>query len=68
MTTPMSTGERQRALAAIIAEYAKTLSPGELRAAIRLGAPQALEGTCVLCDAKLARHCSNPECVSNWKG
>jgi hypothetical protein len=55
-----STGQRQQALAAIIAKYAKDFSPGELRAAIRLGAPEALEGSCPLCDAPLKLYC--PAC------
>ena len=55
-----STGQRQQELAAIIAEYAKDFSPGELRAAIRLGAPDALESTCILCDSKLKLYC--PHC------
>jgi hypothetical protein len=59
MTT---TGEKQRALAKIIAEYAAVLSHGELRAAIRLGKPDIFEQTCFFCDSKLELRCSNPEC------
>jgi len=60
MADVKSTGQRQRELAAIIAEYAETFSPGELRAAIRLGAPGAFEGECPLCDTKLKVYC--PKC------
>ena len=62
MATSPSTGDRQRRLARAIAWYAERLSPGELRHAVRLGAPEALRGTCVLCDAPLEQCCSNPQC------
>lgn len=55
----MSTGERQRALAAIVAEYAKELGLGELQAAIRLGEPGIFEKDCVVCGAKLRLACGS---------
>lgn len=58
-----STGQRQRDLAVVVAAYAQTFSAGELRCAIRLGAPGALEGECVLCDTKLKCYC--PKCGGN---
>jgi hypothetical protein len=56
------TGHVQQELAEIIAEYAKRLSHGELRAALRLGKPDIFDATCILCNAKLSTVCSNPEC------
>lgn len=61
------TGLKQRRLASIIAEYAKVLSHGELRAALRLGKPDVFDQTCILCDAKLEHRCTNPDCLSNQK-
>jgi hypothetical protein len=60
-----STGETQRELAAIIAEYAKVLSPGELQAALRLGKPDVFDKSCILCDSKLQLCCSNPTCPTH---
>jgi len=60
-----TTGERQRALAKIIAEYAEVLSHGELRAAIRLGKTDIFEQTCFFCDANMSLRCSNPKCETN---
>lgn len=54
---PMTTGAMQRELGKVVALYAKYLCHGELRAAIRLGAPNALEGRCVLCDSPMHVYC-----------
>lgn len=59
------TGHVQQELAAIITEYAKKLSHGELRAAIRLGKPDIFETTCILCDAPTQLICSNPDCPAH---
>lgn len=58
----MTTGEKQRALAKTIAEYAEILSHGELRAAIRLGKPDVFDKTCILCDAQLELRCPTKGC------
>ena len=54
----LSTGAIQRYVAAVIRVAADRLSPGELRATIRLGAPDALNpGDCLLCgEAVLVPH------------
>jgi hypothetical protein len=60
-----TTGELQRALAEVVAEYAKALSHGELQMAIRLGKSDIFEYTCFFCDGKLEMACSTPGCPAN---
>ena len=55
----MLTGDIQLELAGLVAQYAKVLSNGEMRHAIRLGAPSVLEGECILCDTPLKPYCPN---------
>lgn len=51
------TGELQRELAAVVAEYAKALGLGELQAAVRLGEPRIFEKDCVVCGTRLELSC-----------
>ncbi len=53
-----STATLQIALGEIVAMFARVLSPGELRAAIRRGDADVLEGRCLSCDSKMKISCS----------
>jgi hypothetical protein len=67
------TGELQRELAAVVAEYAKALGLGELQAAVRLGEPRIFEKDCVVCGTRLELSCPKcgslgPQSCGHWDG